>query len=89
MPTHLGEFLNTIIREERIDASHLAGRMDIDAAVLSRLINGRRKTCTAATLRKIVEGSSPRPIKRAHCLAAYMSDQCFAPYDRRITVTVA
>ncbi len=86
--THLGAFLNTTLQEERIDARQLAERMNIDAAVLSRLINGRRKTCTAATLRKLVEGSSKRPIKRAHCLAAYMRDQCFEPYDRRIEVIV-
>lgn len=86
--THLGAFLTTTLQEETIDARELAERMDIDPAVLSRLINGKRRSCTASTLRKIVLGASRRPIKRAHCLAAYMRDQCFEPYDRRITVAV-
>lgn len=86
--THLSSFLTTTLREEKIDARVMAARMEVDAAVLSRLINGKRTTCTPATLRKIVAHCSARPIKQAHCLAAYMLDQGFEPYLDRITVTV-
>lgn len=86
--THLGHFIQTILNEEKIGADALAARCDIDPAVLSRLRTGKRRTCNRATLKKIVSRISLRRIKQAHCLAAYMQDQVFAPYDKRITVAV-
>ena len=86
--THLGSFIQTILREDGIDAKALAERTGIDAAVLSRLLTGKRRSCNRATLHKLVTRISKRRIKQAHCLAAYMQDQCFPPYDRRVTVTV-
>ena len=86
--THLGSFLHTVLNEEGIDAKALAERIGIDQAVLSRLITGTRRTCNRKTLHKLVAGVSARRIKQAHCLAAYLQDQCFPPHDKRVVVAV-
>lgn len=87
--THLGTFLSNLMQEDNIDAKTLAERMDIHETVLSRLITGKRRSCNDRTKRKIVLGCSPRPIKQAHCLAAYLLDQTFPPHDKSVRITVS
>jgi plasmid maintenance system antidote protein VapI len=85
--THLGTFLSTIIAEQGIDAKTLAARMAVNPSVLCRLIKGRRKTCTEATLRKIVAGSSASQSTQVQCLIAYLKDQAYHPLASMISIT--
>lgn len=86
--THLGQFLATLIREEKIDAKKLSKRIGIHESVLSRLMHGRRTSCSERTRQKIIFGCTKRPIKQAHCLAALLQDQLPAPLQRLVTISL-
>lgn len=86
--THLGSFLTALMEEEKIDAKTLAARLDVHEAVLSRLITGKRRTCNEKTKVKLVLRCSPRAVKQAHCLAAYLEDQMFPPFDEVLHISL-